>query len=147
MGTVLFSFLRLSLVLLSPHILADTWGGGIGIPPSTEGGTLVTAMPVAPGQVGMWASICSALACPANVYGAPAYLANKIYLFVLSIVAGVAVCALIWGGILMLSSQGSEEKLTQARQIVLYALLGLTLAGLTVAVINAFKFFITDVTT
>lgn len=95
----------------------------------------------------MWGYICSVIPCPANIYAAPFYYADKIYLFVLSIVAGVAVCALVWGGILMLSSQGSEEKLTQARQIVFYALLGLTLAGLTVAVINAFKFFIIDVTT
>jgi len=73
--------------------------------------------------------------------------AIRIYNFVLSIVAGVAVCALIWGGIQMLSSQGSEEKLTQARQIVFYALIGLTLAGLTEAIVVAVQLFIVDATT
>lgn len=63
--------------------------------------------------------------------------------YVIGITAVLAIIAITWAGIQMFLSVGNEEKFNQARNILIYALVGVGLAGgayLIVSVISNLKF-------
>jgi hypothetical protein len=55
---------------------------------------------------------------------------------VITLVAVVAVGALIWGGIYYIISLGNDEKMQQAKRIILYAIIGLLIIGVSGLVVN-----------
>ena len=60
--------------------------------------------------------------------GAPALLFLKISGFLLMMIGGVAVAALIYAGIKIILSRGQDEGMSEGKKIAMYALLGLVLA-------------------
>jgi hypothetical protein len=56
-------------------------------------------------------------------------LLQRIILWVLGLVAVIALAVLIWGAFMYIVSVGSEEKAALARRIILYAIIGLLLVG------------------
>lgn len=107
-------------------------------PGGGEGGreTIRSAVGAAPGFEGMWDQICSVMICDWNPYQTPWILARKVFIFIFSVIAGVAVCMLIFAGIKMSTSRASEEALGEAKKIAMYALFGLAIAGLAIVIVN-----------
>ncbi len=62
-------------------------------------------------------------------------LGNALQLF---LIAGVvlALTYLIWGGIQWVTSTGDKQKLTNARNKIMYAIIGLIVMSLSIAIIN-----------
>ncbi|MEX1111978.1 MAG: pilin [Candidatus Andersenbacteria bacterium] len=54
----------------------------------------------------------------------------------LSFVAIVASAVLIYGGVLFLTSAGEEDKAKKAKNLILYAVIGLIVIGLSAVVVN-----------
>lgn len=55
---------------------------------------------------------------------------NKIVNFFFTVLIIIAVVLFIWGGVVIVSSGGDAEKVTQGRNIILYAVVGLLIAFL-----------------
>jgi len=82
--------------------------------------------------------------CPANCdYGSysndcgTCCMMNTIYNVVnwaFFIIMGFAVLMIVWGGIMFMQSQGEEEKVKKAKQLILYAAVGIVVAILAKAV-------------
>ena len=81
-----------------------------------------------PSVMMMWIKICTILPFCSVGPHAPLFFRDKIINFIFLAIGGVAVCMIIYGGIKLILSQGSEEALTEARKIILYAAVGLALA-------------------
>lgn len=60
----------------------------------------------------------------------PTLFAN-IGTFLTGLVAALALVALVWGGVMYILSLGDESRSARAKHIILYAILGLLVAGLT----------------
>lgn len=61
---------------------------------------------------------------------------RNVILFLLSLIAVIALAAIIWAGVLYVASFGNEKRIHTAKQIILYAILGLLLAGGSFAIIQ-----------
>jgi hypothetical protein len=88
----------------------------------------------------MWSDIRNALhsdedLSSANILTA---FAESIVTFVLSIIGGVAVLLILYAAIRIIIGQGKEEAISEAKTIVMYALIGIVLALLAGAVIMYF---------
>ncbi|OGJ56099.1 hypothetical protein A2706_02120 [Candidatus Peribacteria bacterium RIFCSPHIGHO2_01_FULL_51_35] len=81
-----------------------------------------------PGVASMWATVCSTVPFCSVGTGAPALLFLKISGFLLMMIGGVAVAALIYAGIKIILSRGQDEGMSEGKKIAMYALLGLVLA-------------------
>lgn len=103
--------------------------------PTAHAVVLQTAGSSNPGVQSMWTTICQTMPFCGVGLLAPGFFGAKLVRFILSIIGGTAVVVIIYGGIKMLLSQGSEEALTEARKIVMYAAAGLILALLANVVI------------
>lgn len=57
----------------------------------------------------------------------PGDLVNKIYLYVLSIAGALAVARIVYGGLMVVLNQGAAAKLTDAKNIIKEAIIGLLL--------------------
>ena len=58
----------------------------------------------------------------------PATLVSQIYKYGLGLIGGVALLFIIYGGYLILSSQGEPEKVKTGRSYIVYSIVGLLLA-------------------
>lgn len=67
----------------------------------------------------------------------------RIINFLLSIIAVVALAVLIWGALMYILSLGNESRAEKAKKIMLYAIVGLILAGLSFAIIKIVQTFLT----
>ena len=56
----------------------------------------------------------------------------------LTIVAVIAVAAVIWGGFLYITSFGDENKAATAKRVILYAIIGLFIIGAAALIVNFF---------
>lgn len=72
---------------------------------------------------------------PAELVG-PEGVFTKFSNLALYIVGAVAVIMLIWGGLRYITSGGDSKKITDAKNTVLYAIIGLVIAFLSFAIIN-----------
>lgn len=70
-------------------------------------------------------------------YDTPQELIGGIISYVMGLVGILAVAALIYGGILYLTSAGSEERVKQAKNVITYAIIGLVIAILSYVIVNA----------
>lgn len=107
------------------HFLAGAWSFLV---PSAEAQVLKDIGDRGPGVEDMWDEICDILPFCEVGRAAPALLSLKISSFLLRMIGGVAVLVLIYAGIRLIASRGNEEDQTEAKKIVLYALLGVVLA-------------------
>lgn len=82
-----------------------------------------------PGVDEMWGTICGTLPYCDLGTGAAAFFSQRIVNFLFPLAVGVAICAIIYAGIKMIT--GGEEGFTEAKTIMMYALGGLVLATLT----------------
>lgn len=72
-----------------------------------------------------------------------ATLIIKVINWLLSLIALIALAAIIWGGISYIISLGDESKTAAAKRIVLYAVVGLLVAGVSFVVIQTIKTILT----
>lgn len=72
---------------------------------------------------------------PADLVGANGVI-NQFTNIVLYIVGFISVVMLIWGGIRYIISGGDNKKITDAKNTILYALLGLVIAFFAYAIVN-----------
>lgn len=73
--------------------------------------------------------------CPADLFGDQGVF-RQITSTILYIVGIIAVIMLIWGGIRYVISGGDSKKVTDAKNTVLYAIIGLIISFLSYAIIN-----------
>lgn len=81
-----------------------------------------------PGVQMMWARICRTLPFCGVGPAAPAFFVGKVIRFIFLAIGGIAVLMIIYAGIKLIIAQGSDEALTEARKIVLYAAAGIVLS-------------------
>lgn len=93
-----------------------------------------------PGVSGMFNTICSGgIFC---VFGSSSgmttvvNLARMVTRMVASVVGGLAVAVIVYAGIRMMAARGSDEGITEARKIAVWALVGLALAMLAPAIVD-----------
>ncbi|MDP3997022.1 MAG: hypothetical protein Q8P73_00775 [bacterium] len=63
-------------------------------------------------------------------------LAVEIIKVVLAVIAFVAVIAVIWGGVMYVTSLGDEQKSATAKKIIMYAVAGIIIIGISAIVVN-----------
>lgn len=56
--------------------------------------------------------------------------------WLLSLVGTIAVISLLYGGFLYITSQGVDNKVEQAKNIILYSVIGLIIIGLSAIIVN-----------
>jgi hypothetical protein len=66
----------------------------------------------------------------------PQELIGGIITYLMGLVGILAVAALVWGGIMYMTSAGSEERVKQAKNIITYAIIGLVVAVLSYIIVN-----------
>lgn len=88
------------------------------------------------GVISMWTTICSTLPFCNVGANAPVFFLAKVIRFIFLAIGGVAVCVIIYAGITLVTSQGSDEVWTEAKKIISYALGGIVLAILGNAVVT-----------
>lgn len=90
------------------------------------------------GVKGMWALICSALPC--SVASDPISTTNffgaKAVRFLFPLVSIVAVIMVIYAGIKIVTSDGSDEKVGEAKKIIMVALAGVVLSVLATTILT-----------
>lgn len=72
---------------------------------------------------------------PADLIGADGVI-NKFTNIALYVIGFIAVAMLIWGGLRYIISGGDSKKVTDAKNTILYALLGLVIAFFAYAIVN-----------
>lgn len=95
----------------------------------------------------MWTEICSVLPCStpyasATDNGLVTALANSVIGFLFPLVSVVAVCMVIYAGIVIVMSNGSEDKIGEAKKIIMYAVVGVVLSLLTGAVVAFLTYYL-----
>ncbi len=105
--------------------------------------TLDKAGAGANGVDAMWASICSVMPCSVPTGNLVTYLSLRIINFIFPFISVVAVILIIYSGILIITSNGSEDKVSEGKKIIMYAGVGLVLSLLTTAILNFFVGWIT----
>lgn len=73
--------------------------------------------------------------CPTDLFGDNGVF-RQITNTILYIVGIIAVIMLIWGGIRYITSGGDSKKVTDAKNTILYAIIGLVIALLAFAIVN-----------
>ena len=117
-------FILFLLGLITPGAHAVTLDG------AGEGGAGVSAM---------WSRICSTLPyCSLGPEGAVEFFTGKIIVLIFSIIGGVGIALIVYAGIRMIVSQGQDEALVEAKKIVKYVAIGMTLALSATAAIGFF---------
>ncbi len=61
---------------------------------------------------------------------------QSIVKWLLSLVGTIAVISLVYGGFLYITSQGEDNKVEQAKHIILYSVIGLLIIGLSAVIVN-----------
>lgn len=56
--------------------------------------------------------------------------------WLLSLIGTIAVISLLYGGFLYITSQGEENKVEQAKTIILYSVIGIIIIGLSAIIVN-----------
>ena len=88
------------------------------------------------GIISMWATICQTLPFCNLGANAPAFFLAKVVRFIFFTIGGVAVCVIIYAGIVLVMSEGSEESWSEAKKIIIYALGGIILAIMGSAIVT-----------
>lgn len=89
----------------------------------------------APGVSEMWKMISESLFTQANPVTA---ITTNVVAFLFPLIGAAAVILIIYAGIKMITGQGKDDTITQAKTIVLYALVGVILAILSSTIVLYF---------
>ena|SRR3990167_7626777 len=84
----------------------------------------------------MWVKICMTLPFCTVGANAPAFLAMKLIRFISSLILGVGVLVMIYAGIKVTLSEGSDESVTEAKKIGMWAASGIGLSILARVVVE-----------
>ena len=74
--------------------------------------------------------------CPTDLFAEDGGVFRQITNTILYIVGVIAVIMIIWGGIRYIISGGDSKKVTDAKNTILYAIIGLIIAVLSYAIVN-----------
>jgi len=66
----------------------------------------------------------------------PAEIIDRLILWFLGLVVAIGILAIIWAGMIYVSSGGDAEQATNAKRTIKYALLGIIVAGISFAIVN-----------
>lgn len=84
------------------------------------------------GVATMWQSICTTLPfCGADPRLVPLLFACKLIRFIFTIISMIAVAMIIYAGLQLVLAQGAEDKISEAKKTVMWAIAGLVLSILT----------------
>lgn len=92
-----------------------------------------------PGVGSMWSQICGSLFC---TFGGSSgdqtvfALVRKVTNFTSMVIGGAAVAIVVYAGIRMITAQGKDDQVAEARKMIIYALVGLGLAIIMPAVVS-----------
>ena len=90
-----------------------------------------------PGVADMWVIIRNTLPFTDKGTDAVGYFADRIINLVLfPLIWGLAVCLLIYAGIRMITSDGKDDQIDQAKTIIVYTLVGVALSLLAKVIIS-----------
>ena len=103
-------FALLTVLVLTPVVALAQGGGGLAVPAPQFAGT----------------------ANPTNLYGSITTIINVL----LTLAALVAAIYLILGGVRYITSRGDEDAAGEAKNTILYAVIGLIVIGLSAAIVN-----------
>ncbi len=106
--------------------------------PSAHAQTLANAGQGGPGVSTMWGHICSILPCVTSSGGGSTLimaLSNSVITFIFPVTIVVAVIMVVYAGIRIIMSDGAEDKVSEAKKIILYAALGVILSIMTSAIV------------
>lgn len=98
-----------------------------------------------PGVVSMWTKITGVLYDCGNVTGGcdvPNAIAGQITRAVGSVIFLIAVFMILYAGVRLVYSQGKEDALSEAKSIIMYALIGVLLFVIGAAVFAYLRIFI-----
>ena len=104
--------------------------------PIASAKTLETAGQGGVGIDAMWSSICSVLPCSVQGPDLVSFFGAKIVRFIFPMVSVVAVIMVIYAGIKIVTSDGSDDKVSEAKKIIMYAVGGVILSMLATAILN-----------
>lgn len=86
-------------------------------------------------RLGLLEAIGTGLESGLSSLSFPMLFAN-VATFLTGLVAALALVALVWGGVMYILSLGDESRSARAKQIILYAILGLLIAGIASIIIS-----------
>lgn len=72
---------------------------------------------------------------PNNTDSTVGELVVRVITYVLPIVGAIALAMIIYGGVLLITSSGDPEKLTKAKQTLLWAIIGIIIVVLSYAIV------------
>lgn len=117
--------------------------------PSADAQTLREAGSGGPGVNAMWNAICATLPCISTGgmggSGLIDALAMAIINFVFPLISIAAVCLVMYAGILIVTSNGSEDKVSEAKKIILYAVVGVALSLMTSAIMAFLVYYLNTI--
>lgn len=90
----------------------------------------------APGVDDMWASVRGTLPFGGVGANAPMAVISAVAQFIFALLAGIAICVIMYAGIIMMTSGFNESAVADAKKTIMYALIGLLLAVLAEAIIT-----------
>ncbi len=82
----------------------------------------------APGISGMWSALQATFPHTGLGAAAPIFLFGKVAQFVLSLIGGTAICSIVYAGIKVTMAGGDAGKISEAKTIIAYSLVGVVLA-------------------
>lgn len=99
-------------------------------------GALDTAGTQNAGVRAMWVQIKSILMSGASPEETVGFYAQRVVDFIFTVLGGIVVALVIFGAIKIIYSEGKDERVTQGKTIIYYALGGLVLALISTLVIS-----------
>lgn len=105
--------------------------------PVVDAAQLQNAGSTNPSVATMWTNICTTLPfCSLGYETAPQYFATKIIAIVQSLVTSVAIIAILYASVLLSTVQVDEGRKEEAKNIIMYAVIGLVLSVIASAFLN-----------
>lgn len=98
------------------------------VPAAAHAKVIDSALNKGAGVAQMWASICSTLPFCDVGNEAPAFFATKVTNFIFGIIIAAAILTIMFAGLRLISSAGSDDRMAEAKKTVGFALGGLVLA-------------------
>lgn len=117
--------------------------------PAASAQTLKNAGQGGAGVSDMWDQICDVIPCITS-YGDGGtslidMLSSAVIRFIFPLTSVVAVIMVIYAGITIIISDGSDDKIGEAKKIITYAAGGVILSLLTTGIISFVKFYLSNV--
>lgn len=117
--------------------------------PSASAQTLRNAGAGGAGVSDMWANICGILPCITGTApggsGLIDTLALAVIRFIFPLTSVVAVIMVMYAGIKIVTSDGSDDKISEAKKTIMYAVAGVILSLMATAIITFVRYYLSMV--